>query len=308
MRKEIWQPRPMEREAFPASQEAPEGMKNLCLDPVDREGVLYEHDVPYIQRGEQTLHLQILRPSFGKAPFPLILYVQGSAWHRQEWLYPGLPKWVDVAREGFVVALVEYRATEDRTPFPAQLQDAKAALRFLRRHAQDYGIDPERVAVWGDSSGGHTALMLGMTDGIQELDAQDGFGESTAVSCIVDFYGPTDVSRMNDVPSTMDHLGAGSPEGMLVGGPVLERMETVRKASPLCYVDREAKLPPLLILHGNKDRLVPFQQSVLLYEAMRKAGREVEFYRLENADHGGAEFWHREVLDLCLDFIRRSMQ
>lgn len=105
MRKEIWQPRPMEREAFPASQEAPEGMKTLCLDPVDREGVLYEHDVPYIQRGEQTLHLQILRPSFGKgAPSPLILYVQGSAWHRQEWLYPGLPKWVDVAREGFVVA------------------------------------------------------------------------------------------------------------------------------------------------------------------------------------------------------------
>ncbi|MDD3242581.1 MAG: alpha/beta hydrolase [Eubacteriales bacterium] len=292
------------RENFPADMERPEGVHVLQAD-FSHPQVRYHSNVPYLCRSGIELHLQILQPECD-TPLPLIVYVQGSAWRKQN-VYYEIPQLVSVARMGYVVAVVEYRPS-DIARFPAQMQDAKTAIRYLKSHAGQYGVDPQRVAVWGDSSGGHTALMVGVTQDMPELDTPD-YGEvSCEVCCVVDMYGPTRIDRMNDVPSTQNHNNDDSPESDLIGAPVGEHPELAARTSPMTYLTAERALPPILMLHGTRDRLVPFQQSVLLYEALRALGKQVEFYCLEDADHGGSPFWTQEVLRVIDAFIRKSWQ
>ncbi len=297
-------------ETFPADLSAPEGMRTLSCDRTMLT-VQYYNDVEYAVKNGLPLHLQLLLPfrvTDPKEIFPLAVYVQGSAWMRQQ-CHGNLPALAAFAARGFAVAVVEYRHSS-AAPFPAQVQDAKTAIRFLRRHAEEYRIDPERIALWGDSSGGHTALIAGFT-GDERLpgDTEESYAlyeeNSAGVKAIVDYYGPTDLSEMNNYPSTMDHQSPLSPEGMVLGKvPVLEHPDRVKAANPVTYL--KAGIPPLLILHGNKDRLVPFSQSVLLYEAMRRMDLPAEFYRLDLADHGGPEFWAPAALDLVETFLRRA--
>lgn len=132
--------------------------------------------------------------------------------------------------------------------------------------------------------------------------------EPLGLGCAVDFYGPTDISRMNEEPSIMDHSTVDSPEGTLIGGhPVLERPDLVAPTIAMKRVPTDRPLPPLLIMHGSRDRLVPFGQSVLLYEAMVAAGQPVTLYRLESSDHGGPAFWQPPILDIVDAFLCASL-
>ena len=294
---------------FPESRETCEGMRSLAMDK-SAIGVDFHLDVPYAERDGRTLHLQIFVPvRHGDGPdarYPLVVYVQGSAWMEQE-IHRYMAQVERIAARGFVAAVVEYRPSTLR-PFPAQVQDAKTAVRFLRKEAARYRIDPARVALMGDSSGGHTAVLAGFTAGVAELDTPL-YGEYPCdVRAIVDYYGPTDVSRMCERPSTQDHISPDSPEGRMIGGyNVLEHPEKVAPTVPMRYIGREL-LPPLLILHGTKDRLVPFHQSVLLYEAMREKGKDATFYRVEGADHGGPAFWAPKTLDVVCGFLARCLK
>lgn len=296
---------PLPYDDFPASDEAPEGMIDLPMDK-NAIGVRLHMDVPYIERDGATLHLQILVPyrhgDEGTARFPLVVYVQGSAWRKQD-IHGNMMQLERIASRGYTVAIVEYRPS-DIAPFPAQIQDTKTAIRFLRAQAETYHIDGSRVVVMGDSSGGHTAVMTGFTAHLPQLDTE-AYGEhSCAVSGIVDCYGPTDVSRMCLYPSTMDHITSDSPEGRMTGGyDLLKHPEKVAPTIPMNYVHRDKALPPLLMLHGNKDRLVPFNQSVMLYEKMKTEGKQVTFYRINGGDHGGPAFWTPPVLDIVCNFI-----
>jgi dipeptidyl aminopeptidase/acylaminoacyl peptidase len=113
---------------------------------------------------------------------------------------------------------------------------------------------------------------------------------------------------MNLEPSTQDHRDASSPEGMLIGGlNVLENPDKVKPTVPITYLDKTKEIPPFLIIHGNKDRLVPFGQSVLLYEALKEHGRSVVMYKLDGADHGGSPFWTDEILNIVDDFYRKHL-
>lgn len=293
---------------FPASKLAPEGMKVIKADRSLRfaRPKLY---VKYAEKDGMPLHLQIILPpmefedmmDIGKK-YPLVVFIQGSGWMEQD-LGQKLHGLCEFAARGYVVAIVEYRPSFT-APFPAQIKDAKTAIRFLQKHGDDYHIDTNNIFVWGDSSGGHTCVMVAATME-QEYNDEEG---SLDVKAFVDFYGPTDITRMNDQPSIQNHLSADSPEGLLIGKRQVDMSpEWTDAVNPMNHISEEREMKPLLIIHGDKDRVVPFQQSVLLYEKMRATQKTVEFYKLEGADHGGDAFLKEPVCDVVEEFLKKNM-
>jgi acetyl esterase/lipase len=288
-----------QEDAFPADLTSPKGMQVIFGTAHDDYSAFYTPNVEYAGYGDRTLRLQVISPS-GDGPFPLIVYIQGSAWFTQN-LYMNIPQLSNLAHRGFVVASVEYRSSHE-AKFPAQLRDVKAAIRFLRANHEKYKIDSNRVAVWGDSSGGHLAAMVGVTAGVSEFDTEDNLQYSSEVKAVVDFYGPTDILQMSKHPSVMDHDSAESPESCLIGGAIQENVDKAQATNPINYISENKKLPPFLIMHGDKDPLVPFNQSVLLYEALKEAKQQVTFYKVKGAGHG-VGFWTKETLDIVYKFL-----
>ena len=330
---------------FPRNEELPEGCQLLeGLSDNDAYQVEYR-EATYVTRTladgnacPRTIYVLVpstkdpLVAAHNAGGYPCVLFVQGSAWHKQN-IYQHFSDLVHLCEHGFVVAAVQYRES-DLAPFPAQMIDAKAALRFLREHAAEYHIDTDRMAVWGDSSGGHTALMAAYTAGIlsrEEVPAtqEEPFeslrvvveGEavelddpnpqqSAEVRCVVDWYGPTLLDQMSRVPSAMDHTDPASPEGMVLGRcSPLTHPEWVAVASPLRYVPPASvrRLPPTLIMHGGRDQLVNFEQSVLLYQKLREADQDVTFYKLPDANHGSNGFRCAGALDVVETFLRKHL-
>lgn len=211
-------------------------------------------------------------------PHPLVLYIHGGGWRAGHTRHSGaladFPKVLAaLAAEGFTVASLEYRLSEEAR-FPAQLQDANAALRFLRAHAQDYKIDPARVGVWGGSAGGHLAALTATTCRDTALDpaaANDG-----CVQAAVTWYGVFDFAAM-----------AATPDGNAAGKSLLGCSdgcdEKIRQVSPVAHID--AKDPPFLLIHGTDDKVVPVAQSHLGEAALRKAGVPVEAIYIDGVDH-----------------------
>lgn len=200
---------------------------------------------------------------------------------------------------GFAVAGVSVRASWQAV-FPGSLHDIKAAIRFLRANAAQYHLDPEHFASMGDSSGGWTAAMAAVTGGLPEWEGAVGLsGPSSAVQAGVSFYPPTDFLQMDahmlDGGKVFNagfnmhggHADPASPESRLIGGPIGDHPDLVRQANPVTYVNPAT--PPLLILHGQRDELVPHHQGELLYDALVRAGVEGHFISLPQAGHGGWE-------------------
>lgn len=290
------------RENFPMSTSSAEGM--IPMDPLrDNYEIFYYQDVVYAERGEMKQHLQVIGPINDDRRRTLVIFIPGSAFHRQN-VRERVPQLAYLANRGFVVALLEYRGSED-APFPSQTLDAKAGIRFMKQHADDYGIDPDKIVVMGDSSGGHTAMMAGFTCGITELE-EEGGDFNSEVKGVVDLYGPVNFTTMNDEPSSMDHSAPNSPEGMELGGVnVLENPELAKAVAVTTYISRDREIPPILIFHGTNDELVPFAQSCELCNALNQAGKDVTFYQVIGANHGGWQFWTTQVLDIVEQFIRR---
>lgn len=139
--------------------------------------------------------------------------------------------------------------------------------------------------------------MTGITANQNILELEE-FKYASSIQGIFDFYGPTLVSEMQNEPSIQDHVTPPSPEGLLLGGVnVLEHKQEAYQASPLPYIKKDVNTPSILMIHGNKDCLVPFGQSVLLYNTLKENNKDVTFYCVEHADHGGAAFWNNQVLD-----------
>ena len=284
-------------------------MKSITLKDTFGYDVHFVPGIVYAQRSGETQHIHLLLPTDRENPdriFPLVVFIQGSAWHRQQ-VFQHLPHMVKVCQQGFAVAMMEYRPS-DLMPFPAQIQDAKTAIRFLRMHAEEYHIDGDQVALWGDSSGAHTAVMAGVT-GDRQPDT-DLYGDySCRVCCIVDWYGPMDISKMNYVPSTQDHIAPDSPEGFLIGRKnVLEHPDLVAPTVPMNYLCAGEAIPPILIMHGSGDQLVNFDQGCLLYNCLRKLGKDVEMYKLEGAYHGFGGFNSEEALRITVEFLSQYLK
>jgi len=190
-----------------------------------------------------------------------------------------------VASGQYAGVTVGYRLTGEAI-WPAQIHDCKAAIRWIRGNAKNYNLDSQRIAVWGSSAGGHLVAMLGTSGGVKHLEGNLGShtDQSSRVTCVVDYFGPSDLLSMGQYPSTMDHDAGDSPESLLVGGPVQQTRDMARNASTTTYVTEED--PPFLIAHGTKDPLVPLNQSVRLAELLEKSDVDVTFIKVVGAGHG----------------------
>lgn len=300
---------------FPESSVTADGVREIDGGPVASRHVVIQLDMTYAVKDGRPLRLVVIHHGRDWATadvsevdaeeFPLVVFIPGSGWREQQ-LGTALAPLTEFAHRGYVVAIVEYRPSSVAT-FPAQVADAITATRWLIDHARDFHIDPQRVAMWGDSSGGHTTSMVAV-NGHDPSFTDEPDQPPLPIRCFVDFYGPTDLGRMDDEPTTMAHNAVGSPESDLLGGGELATIpELIRRADPVSYVTPQRRLAPIFLAHGTKDRLVPFAQSLLIYEALRAAGQPVEMTKVRGAGHGGPSFWTDELLDLVEEFLSRHL-
>jgi acetyl esterase/lipase len=212
---------------------------------------------------------------------------------------------LEYVEAGYALASLNYRLSQHAL-FPAQIEDCKAAVRWLRANAERFGLDAERFASWGESAGGHLAAMLGTAGGERTLDVGAHLEVSSRVQAVLDFFGPTDFSQMDAhrLPHGMIHDPADSPESQLVGGAIQEHPAEVARANPVTYVTSAA--PPFLIVHGDNDPLVPHHQSVLLDTALRAVGVPVTFHTVLGGGHGG--FSDPQVPALIRTFLDTHLQ
>jgi len=257
----------------------------------------------------EELAMQILKPMWksedGKG-FPLVVFIQGSAWTKPNMFWE-LPQLTALAHRGFVIASVTHRSAFTAKA-PAFLVDVKTAIRFLRANAAEYDIDKTRVCAWGTSSGGNTALLLGMTGDAPEFEGEEWPGESTAVNAVVDCFGPTDLNRMMEVQYKM--TATDDQQNLfakLAGGTTVEACrEPLKKISPIQYVKPGCQFPPFLMLHGDADPVVLYEDTETLYNKLNECGCEAELVRVTNAPHEG-DFWSPELLEIIFDFIQKKI-
>ena len=261
------------------------------------EGTRVLKDLAYVQGGHERQKLDLYLPPTG-ARWPLVVAIHGGAFRMGS--KEGEPAGAFVAR-GFAVAAINYRLSQHAI-FPAQIEDCKAAVRWLRANAARYGYDPDRIASFGGSAGGHLAAMLGTAGDVRAFDVGANLEVSSRVQAVVDFFGPTDFLQMDahrPSPEAMVHDTPDSPESQLVGGPIRDNPEKVARANPITYVTPDD--PPFLVVHGAADPLVPHHQSELLEAALRKAGVRVRLVTIPGGPHGGETV--KQGLPLALDFL-----
>jgi len=256
------------------------------------------HDLEYARVGEKSLRLDLYLPQDAPGPHPTIVWVHGGAWRQ------GSKENTRAARQaerGYAVASINYRLSQEAI-FPAQIHDCKAAVRWLRAHAGEYGLDPRRFGAWGGSAGGHLVALLGTSGGVPELEGELGHPEqSSRVQAVCDFFGPSDFLRMDDVAGNMAHDAPDSPESQLVGAPIQEHPDLVARANPITYITPGG--PPFLIVHGQEDHTVIANQSELLYAALKEAGVEATLHLVPGAGHGfqGATPAQQAQIDAWVD-------
>ncbi|MEZ5324618.1 MAG: alpha/beta hydrolase [Verrucomicrobiales bacterium] len=249
------------------------------------------------------LKLDILRPSGEKNP-PLLVWVHGGAWRagsREN------PKVAALAEKGWAIASVDYRLSPV-APFPAQVHDIKAAIRFLRAHAAEHRCSVDEIAIAGASAGGHLAALVGVTNGHAELEGKVGtdLDADSSVQAIVSLYGGSNLESI---------LAQSTPHGLSVRVPALDLLlgaapdkvpDLARLASPVAHVDSTD--PPLLLVHGDQDPQMPINQAHELQGAYEKLGLRCQFKVLHGAAHGGDAFYDAANLALMDAFLRAELK
>lgn len=258
-------------------------------------------DLAYVANGHPRQALDLYLPNVS-TPAPLIVWIHGGAF-RMGSKEDRVP--LEYVAAGYGVASINYRLSQHAV-FPAQIEDCKAAVRWLRAHAHGFAIDPERFGVWGESAGGHLAAMLGTAGDIRKFDVGEHLEQSSRVQAVADHFGPTDFLQMDAhrLPDGMLHDPIDSPESQLVGGAIQAHPELVAAANPVTYASPGS--PPFLIVHGDRDPLVPYHQSELLAAALRYAGVETTFYTVRGEGHGN--FKDPMVRQLTSQFFQRWLR
>jgi acetyl esterase/lipase len=297
-------------EELPEYEGCPDGAERLSTTG-DEIGLHYFHDVEYAVVDGVHLHLQIVQPITRNEPFrkyPCVVYVQGSAWMEQD-VYAEMVSVSELAKRGYVLAIVQYRHS-GQAQFPAQIQDMKNAIRFLKIHAEQYRINPQEVILAGCSSGGHTAMFNSIIDDYDEQDMNlFPYGDLNAkVRGILDYYGSVSLMMEDGNPTTLNHKLPYSPEGMLFKANLREHPELAKLGTVVTHITPELEIPPVCIFHGTKDLIVNTKQSVELYEKLKEAGKDVRLYLIEGASHGGGEFWTKEAVDKADEFIQYCLK
>jgi acetyl esterase/lipase len=282
--------------AQPAKDERDLGKRGaMSREQLRREPITFELDVPYAETRNPRHRLDIYLPKLPKLPkppeqrktdkLPVIVFFHGGGWVQGD-KSDGAGRLMPLVRTGRYAGIsVGYRLAGE-VPWPAQIHDGKAAIRWIRANAGRYGLDADRIGVWGRSAGAHLALMLGVSNGVPELEGN--LGSHTAVSsrvaAVASFFGVTDLLALIGKPSALDRTKPDAPEALLIGGSLLENPARAAAASPLAYVS--ANDAPVLIVHGTADRTVPYDQAVRLDTALRQAGVPSYFVTVQGGGHG----------------------
>lgn len=256
------------------------------------------HNIPYVcENPSKYQQLDIYFPTVTPgAPAPLVVFIHGGGWYEGDKANPpGL--WL--RDKGFAVASVNYRLT-DEAPWPAQIKDVKAAIQFLRANAKNYNIDPDHIGVWGMSAGGHLAALVGTSGGITALNPINESTQSDRVQAVVDWFGPADFTLVGaDGPVTPN---VANILDRFFGPASKERKAAEVAASPVSYVSSDD--PPFLLMHGDRDRLVPLIQSESLYKALQKAGVPAELVVVHGAGH---QMFERQYVQQVGDFFDKTL-
>jgi len=269
-------------------------------------GAVAHRDVEYVPGGGRSRMLDLYLPPPSGKPAPLLVFIHGGGWRAGS--KEGCPA-LFLLEHGYAVASINYRLSQEAF-FPAQIEDCRAAIRFLRYHAQAYGLDAAHVGVWGGSAGGHLVALLG-TSAAANFSAPPAAApalgkadEFVRVQCVVDWFGPSDFTQlMGGKAVKKDHaaiqlLGPCSSE--------TELLAKARWASPVTYVRRDN--PPFLIVHGDVDPLVPLAQSCGLAAALQAVGVEATLSVLPGSGHGGPAFLNEENRKALMAFLDRQLK
>jgi acetyl esterase/lipase len=256
----------------------------------------------YARPGGVPLLLDLRVPDTA-GPHPVIIYLHSGAWITGD--RTGGPA-LRQATRGYAVASIDYRLAPQHI-WPAQVEDAKAAVRWLRANAARFQLDVNRIGIFGASAGGHIGSILGTSGGV---DALEGLGHGNAqfssrVKAVVDFYGPSDLLMIEEqklpcIP--LDGNAPFMPPSLLMGCPIQQCKEKTATANPITYITPDD--PPFLIVQGMLDCLVPYKQSVILHDALEAAGVDSRLILVPNGEHGGRAFdepKYKEAVDQFLD-------
>ncbi len=253
-------------------------------------------DLDYVGDGIIGHKLDIFLPKKGKAHFPIIVTIYGSAWFsnsaKGSCFKDGFGQ--ALLNNGFAVVSINHRSSADAV-WPAQLHDIKAAIRFIRANATKFSLDSSFVGVTGFSSGGHLSTMLGVTSNLKNtkigplnIDLEGNIGNnpnsSSHVNAVVDWFGPTNFITMDFCGSRFKHDDIKSPESSLIGGAIQDNKDKVALANPISYISKNTV--PFLIIHGTNDKLVPYCQSQELYQKMQQFKVSSQFITVDGGEHG----------------------
>lgn len=266
-------------------------------------GVVAVRDLDYVGAGNPRQQLDLYLPEkAAEKPLPLIVYVHGGGWESGAKSDTSLLFQL-IKNGGYAGASVGYRLTQEAA-WPAQIHDVKAALRWLSANAGKHGIDPERIGVSGISAGGHLVSLLGTSQGVKEISGSQGGAVADAkIACVMNFCGPANFLTFAGKGSDIDPDQPGSAIAKLLGGPVKQRQEVARAASPVSYISSDD--PPFLHIHGTADNLVPYTQAVEFDAALKKAGVSSVLITGKDAPH---VFFSVELLDKMQTFFDKHLK
>ncbi|ADB40010.1 alpha/beta hydrolase [Spirosoma linguale] len=270
-------------------------------------------DIAYAQKSPAQ-KLDIYLPNEGTGPFPIIVSIHGGAFKMGDKGDFQVNAALSGLKRGYAVVSINYRLSGEAI-YPAQIQDVKAAIRWIRANAKTYKLNPDKIATWGGSAGGNLSALAGTTGDVTDFDdaSLGNASQSSRVQAVVDWFGPIQFDQMDPQfkasgKGKADHDEANSPESQLIGKPITQAPELVKRASPAAYISKAD--PPFFIEHGTNDPLVPTQQSINFTAALTAVlGKDkVTYTPIEGAGHGGPQFETPENLEKVFAFLDKHLK
>lgn len=259
-------------------------------------------DIPYANLSSAE-KLDIYLPNAGEGPFPVIVAIHGGSFIRGDKRDFQIVPIMEALKRGYAVVSINYRLSGE-AKFPSQINDVKAAIRWIRANAEQYALNPKKIAVWGDSAGGNLAALAGTSGNVKELEdlSLGNSDQSSSVSAVVDWYGPINFLTIGDI-QRLERVG-----NKLIGKPLTEAPELYLAANPETYISPDN--PPFFIQHGNADKIIPIQQSIDFAAKLENAlgKNRVTFEIIEGADHLDEAFNTSENINKVLNFLDRYLK
>jgi acetyl esterase/lipase len=291
---------------YPSAQ----GQRTANTDYIKRKWI----DIAYANQS-QAQKLDIYLPEEGDGPYPVILSIHGGAFKSGDKGDGQVNAMLEGLKRGYAVVSVNYRLSGEAI-WPAQIQDVKAAIRWIRANSKQYKLNSGKIATWGGSAGGHLSAMAGTSGNVKELEdlSQGNADQSSRIQAVVDWFGPTDFLKMDEqakeskVANPQVHSIPDSPESQLIGKNLQDAPDLVKAANPETYISKDD--PPFFIQHGLNDPLVPYPQSVNFAKKLEQTlGKEkVTLELIPGTGHGGPNFQTKENIDKVFAFLDKYLK